>query len=329
MSVDPSALLPKASVQQTTLPLLAIFGPTASGKSSLAVALAEKLGGEVIACDSTQVYRGFDIGTAKPSAGERHDIRHHMLDVVSAAEVFTAGEYRKRALEVLEDLRRRHRLPIFTIGTGLYFRALTEGLADAPTRSDQLRARLDATVIKRGSAHLHKLLRRLDPAAAQRISVNDRKKLVRALEVCLLAGRPLTELHEEGRRGLQGYVALKIGLNPHRQALYERIEKRVHLMLDHGWSKEVAALLAEGAPQNAKAFEFIGYRELRTHLETREPLSNTVQAIGQATRHYAKRQLTWFRRESGVQWLEGFGDAPETLSAALDYLGPLLTQSQK
>jgi tRNA dimethylallyltransferase len=128
---------------------------------------------------------------------------------------------------------------------------------------------------------------------------------------------------------LQGYVALKIGLNPHRQALYERIEKRVHLMLDHGWSKEVAALLAEGAPQNAKAFEFIGYRELRAHLETREPLSHTVQAIGQATRRYAKRQLTWFRRESGVQWLVGFGDDPEILSAALDYLEPLLTQSQK
>jgi tRNA dimethylallyltransferase len=329
MPADASVLLPKTSVQQATLPLLAIFGPTASGKSSLAVALAEKFGGEVIACDSTQVYRGFDIGTAKPSAAERHDIPHHMLDVVSAGEIFTAGEYRKRALEVLEDLRRRHRLPIFTVGTGLYFRALMEGLADAPTRSDQLRARLDATVIKRGTAHLHRLLRRLDPAAAQRISVNDRQKLVRALEVCLLAGRPLTELHEEGRRGLQGYVALKIGLNPHRQALYERIEKRVHLMLDHGWSKEVAALLAEAAPPNAKAFEFIGYRELRTHLETREPLSNTVQAIGQATRRYAKRQLTWFRRESGVRWIEGFGDAPETLAAALDYLEALLTQSQK
>jgi tRNA dimethylallyltransferase len=147
--------------------------------------------------------------------------------------------------------------------------------------------------------------------------------------VCLLAGRPLTELHEEGRPGLQGYASLKIGLNPPRQALYERIEKRVHLMLDHGWSEEVAALLAEGAPRNGKAFEFIGYRELRAHLETRESLSITVQAIAQATRRYAKRQLTWFRRESSVQWFAGFGDTPETLSAALDYLEPLLTQSQK
>jgi tRNA dimethylallyltransferase len=322
-------VLPKAPVQPTALPLVAIFGPTASGKSSLAVAIAEKLGGEVIACDSTQVYRGFDIGTAKPSAAERREIRHHMIDLVSAAEVFTAGQYRQHALEVLADLRLRHGLPIFTVGTGLYFRALMEGLADAPTRSERLRARLDATAIRHGGAHLHKTLRRLDPIAAQRISVNDRQKLIRALEVCLLAGRPLTELHREGRRGLQGYAALKIGLNPPRQALYERIEKRVHLMLDHGWSEEVAAMLAEGAPQNARAFEFIGYRELRTHLETCESLSNTVEAIAQATRRYAKRQLTWFRRESGVQWFAGFGDAPETLSAALDYLEPLLTQSQK
>lgn len=315
-------------VPPSTLPLLAILGPTAAGKSSLAVGLAEKLGGEVIACDSTQVYRGFDIGTAKPSAAERRDIPHHLMDLVSLEEVFTAGEYRRRALEVLADLRRRHRLPIFTVGTGLYFRALMEGLADAPTRSDRLRARLDATGAKRGSAHLHKILRRLDPVAAERISPNDRQKLVRAVEVCLLAGRPLSELHRAGRHGLQGYAALKIGLNPPRQALYERIERRVHLMLDQGWTEEVAALIAEGAPKTAKPFEFIGYRELCAHAETGQPLSNTVEAVAQATRRYAKRQLTWFRRESDVQWFAGFGDAPETLSATLDYVEPLLTKLQ-
>lgn len=320
--------MPEIPVQPATLPLLAIFGPTASGKSSLAVALAEKLGGEVIACDSTQVYRGFDIGTAKPSAAERREVPHHMMDLVSPAEVFTAGEYRQRALEVLADLRRRHRLPIFTVGTGLYFRALMEGLADAPTRSDRLRARLNATGAKRGGAHLHKILRRLDSVAAERISPNDRQKLVRAVEVCLLAGRPLSELHRAGRRGLQGYAAVKIGLNPPRQALYERIERRVHLMLDQGWTEEVAALIAEGAPKSAKPFEFIGYRELRAHAETGQPLSNTVEAVAQATRRYAKRQLTWFRREPGVQWFADFGDVPETLSATLDYLEPLLTKLQ-
>jgi tRNA dimethylallyltransferase len=316
------------AVDPYTLPLVAVLGPTASGKSSLAVSLAEKLGGEVIACDSTQVYRGFDVGTAKPSATERRNVPHHMIDLVSPAEVFTAGEYRKRALEVLADLRRRHRLPIFTVGTGLYFRALMEGLADAPTRSDQLRARLNTIGAKRGDAHLHKILRRLDPTAAERISPNDRQKLIRAVEVCLLAGRPLTELHRAGRRALQGYAALKIGLNPARQALYERIEGRVRLMLNHGWSEEVAALIAEGAAKTAKPFEFIGYRELRAHAEAGQPLSNAVETIAQATRRYAKRQLTWFRRESGVQWFAGFGDSAQTLSAALDYVEPLLKQFQ-
>lgn len=321
-------MLAKTSAQPSTLPLIAILGPTASGKSSLAVALAEKLGGEVIACDSTQVYRCFDIGTAKPSTSERRDVCHHMIDLVSPAELFNAGEYRKRALEVLGDLRLRHRLPVFTVGTGLYFRALMEGLADAPTRSDQLRARLNAAAAKRGGAHLHKILRRLDPAAAGRISPNDRQKIVRALEVCLLAGQPLSELHRTGRQGLLGYAALKIGLNPPRQALYERIERRVHFMLDHGWCKELAALIADGVPAAAKPFEFIGYRELRAHAEAGQPLSNTVEAIAQATRRYAKRQLTWFRRESSVQWFAGFGDAPEICSAILDYLEPLVIQYQ-
>jgi tRNA dimethylallyltransferase len=323
-----SAMLPTMAVDPSTLPLVAVLGPTASGKSSLAVSLAERLGGEVIACDSTQVYRGFDVGTAKPSAAERRDVPHHMIDLVSPADVFTAGEYRKRALEVLADLRRRHRLPIFTVGTGLYFRALMEGLADAPTRSDQLRARLNTVGAKCGDAHLHKILRRLDPVAAERISPKDRQKLVRAVEVCLLAGRPLTELHRAGRRALQGYVALKIGLNPDRQALYEHIEGRVRLMLNHGWSEEVAALIAEGAPKTAKPFEFIGYRELRAQAEAGQLLSNAVEAIAQATRRYAKRQLTWFRRESGVRWFAGFGDSAETFSAALAYVEPLLKQFQ-
>ena len=321
-------MAPEMPVHPSTLTLVAILGPTASGKSSLAVSLAEKLGGEVIACDSTQVYRGFDIGTAKPSAAERRGVPHHMIDLVSPADVFTAGEYRTRALEVLADLRRRHRLPIFTVGTGLYFRALMEGLADAPTRSDRVRARLNATSAKRGGPHLHKILRRLDPAAAGRISPNDRQKLVRAVEVCLLAGSPLSEVHRAGRRGLQGYAPLKIGLNPARQALYERIQRRVHLMLERGWSEEVAALIADGPPNAGKAFEFIGYRELRAHAEASQPLSSTVEAIAQATRRYAKRQLTWFRRESGVQWFAGFGDEPETLAAALDYLQPLLKEFQ-
>jgi tRNA dimethylallyltransferase len=177
---------------------------------------------------------------------------------------------------------------------------------------------------RRGAALLHRLLRRLDPAAAARISSNDHQKLVRALEVCFLAGKPLSEVHRAGRRGLQGYTALKVGLNPPRQALYQRIERRVCAMLDRGWGEEVAGLIAEGAPATAKPFEFIGYRELSVCAAAGQPLSSATEAIAQDTRRYAKRQLTWFRRDSDIHWFSGFGDAPETLSAVLDYLeGPL------
>jgi tRNA dimethylallyltransferase len=244
-----------------------------------------------------------------------------MLDLVSPAELFTAGEYRRRVLEVLSDLSLRRRLPIFTVGTGLYFRALMEGLADAPARSDQLRARLGAIGERRGGPYLRRILHRLDPAAAARISPNDRQKLVRAVEVCLLSGKPLTEVYRAGRKALQGYTAWKIGLNPPRGALYERIGRRVRAMLDRGWNREVDALIAEGTPATAKPFEFIGYRELRARAG--EPLAPAIDAIAQATRRYAKRQLTWFRREPGVHWIAGFGDEPETLSAALDFLDAL------
>jgi tRNA dimethylallyltransferase len=300
-------------------PLVAIVGPTASGKSALAVSLAERFGAEVLACDSTQVYRGFDIGTAKPTMKERRGIPHHLMDLVDAGESpverFTAGEYRRRALELLSDLRLRQQLPILTVGTGLYLRALLEGLADAPVRSEQLRERLNASDARRGGSHLHAMLRRLDPAAAARIAPNDRQKLVRALEVCLLAGRPLSELHHEGREALRGYAVLKIGLQPSRAALYERIGRRVHGMLERGWLAEVAALIGGAAAASAKPFEFIGYRELRAHLESGEPLVQTIEAIAQATRRYAKRQLTWFRKEPGVEWFAGFGDDAEILSA--------------
>lgn len=309
------------------LPLLAILGPTASGKSSLAVSLAVQFGGEVIACDSTQVYRGFDIGTAKPTARERRGIPHHLLDLVAYSDVFNAGEYRRRVLAVLADLRFRERLPIFTVGTGLYFRALTQGLSDAPTRSEDLRVRLNAVSAKRGGTHLHKLLRRLDPAAAERIFPNDRQKLVRAIEICLLAGQPLTHVHRAGREPLQGYAVVKIGLNPPRHELYARIEKRVHHMLDSGWGAEIASLVAQGVATTAKPFEFIGYRELVQLAEGGGPLPARIAAIAQATRRYAKRQLTWFRREPQVHWLPGFGDAPETFSAIVDYLKPLLGNS--
>jgi len=300
-------------------PLLAIVGPTASGKSALGVWLAERLGGEVIACDSTQVYRYFDIGTAKPTPEEQRGIPHHLINLLEPQELFTAGEYRRRALAVLEDLRQRDRRPILTVGTGLYLRALLEGLADAPARSEELRARLEARARGRSSAYLHRLLARLDPAAAERIAPRDRPKLVRAIEVCLLAGKPITEVHRAGRQGLLGFALLKIGLMPPRAALYERIARRVRAMLAEGWLLEVKDLLARGLPRTAKPFEFIGYRELCAHCTGETSLPEAVEAIEQATRHYAKRQITWFRKEAGVEWFKGFGDDPETAEAVLEH----------
>lgn len=303
-----------------SLPLIAIVGPTASGKSSLAVWLAERLGGEVLVCDSTQVYRGFDVGTAKITAAERRGIPHHLLDLLEPQEVFTAGDYRRRAIEVLADLRRRSRLPIFTVGTGLYFRALVEGLADAPARSEELRARLKKRAARRGPEYIHRLLARLDPEAAARIAARDTPKLIRAIEVCLLAGKPLSEVHREGRPHLEGYAAIRIGLIPPRAALYERINRRVEEMMATGWLAEVRQLMAAGVPASAKPFQFIGYGELRAHLERGTRLERAIPAIQQATRRYAKRQITWFRKEPGVEWFAGFGDDAQIASAVLTYL---------
>ncbi len=301
-------------------PVVVILGPTASGKSALGVCVAERLAGEVVACDSTQVYRHFDIGTAKPSAQERRGIAHHLIDLLEPEEQFTAGDYRRRAVDVLEDLRRRERLPVLTVGTGLYLRALLDGLADAPARSEELRARLSARAEKHGSTYLHRLLQRLDPAAAARIAPRDLPKLIRAIEVCRLAGKPITEVHRAGSAKLEGYAPVKVGLIPPRAALYQRIDRRVEEMLERGWLKELKELEARGIPATAKPFEFIGYRELRAHLSGELGLQETVQAIQQATRRYAKRQLTWFRKETGVRWFEGFGDDSETSSRVLRYL---------
>ena len=301
-------------------PLIAILGPTASGKSALAVFLAEHLGGEVVACDSTQLYRGFDIGTAKPSAAERRGIPHHLLGTLEPHETSSAGGYRQCALAVLDDLRRRARLPIFTVGTGLYLRALLEGLAELPQRSEELRERLRESAAAHPPGHLHRILQRLDREGAPRIAPTDAQKIIRALEICLLAKRPLSEVHRAGRAPLTGWRAVKIGLAPPREALYARIQARLEAMLASGWLGEVRHLLAAGLPEDAKPFDFIGYRELRAHMRGEMPLGAAKGAIAQATRHYAKRQTTWFRREANVLWLPGFGGDPLLQQEALRHL---------
>jgi tRNA dimethylallyltransferase len=305
------------SNDKSLAPLVVILGPTASGKSTLGVWLAEQIGGEIVACDSTQLYKGFDTGTAKPSLAERRGVPHHLIDVLSPSEPATAGGYREAAVAVLEDLRLRKRIPILTVGTGLYLRALLEGLADVPQRSEELRDRLRASRERHSAGHFHRILRRLDPEAAHKIDAADEQKLIRAIEVCLLTKRPLTHVYREGRTPLEGWRPIKLGLQPPREDLYERIHTRTESMMARGWLDEVRTLMSGGLADEAKPFDFIGYREMRAVARGEMQLSDAQAAIQQSTRRYAKRQITWFRREACVQWLEGFGDSPAIQGGAL------------
>lgn len=313
------------SPPNSDLPLVVIVGPTASGKSALGIALAKTFGGEVVACDSTQLYRGFDIGTAKPTQAERENIPHHLLDVLNPEEASTAGDYSERAELVLADLKVRNKLPIFTVGTGLYLRALLEGLAELPQRSEEIRERLREAALEHGSGHLHGVLRKLDARTASKIAPADQQKIIRAIEVCLLARKPLSEVHRTARKPLSGWKAVKIGIQPPRDALKERIDLRTDAMIAAGWLEEVSGLLARNLPENAKPFDFIGYRELRAVLQNRISIDEAKAAIRLATRQYAKRQLTWFRREACVHWLAGFGDDPNVQWAAAAHLGEILS----
>lgn len=303
-------------------PLIVVLGPTASGKSSLGISLARELGGEILACDSTQIYRHFDIGTAKVPRAEQGGIAHHLTDLVEPNEVFTAGEYRRQALESLEELRQRGKVPVITAGTGLYLRALLEGLAEAPARSEELRGRLRRRARERGGEHLHRILKRLDAEAGARIAPRDTQKVIRAIEMRMLTGKPVGEIHRAGREPLRGYRVIKIGLAPERAELYARISARVEAMIAAGWVGEVEGLMARGVPREAKPFQFIGYAELRQHIEGGLALEAAIAKIQQATRNFAKRQITWFRKEPGVQWLAGFGDDPKIVSEALEIASP-------
>jgi tRNA dimethylallyltransferase len=301
-------------------PLIAILGPTASGKSALAMHLAKKFHGEILACDSTQLYRGFDIGTGKPSKEDQQVIPHHLLDVLDPDEEASAGGYREMAIAVLDDLRRRGKLPILTVGTGLYMRALFEGLADLPQRSEEVRERLRGMIDKHGPDYLHRLLKHLDRDSAARIAASDIQKLIRAIEVCVLARKPLTQVHSAGRNPLQGWQIKRIGLEPPREELYARIHARIDGMLAAGWQDEVLRLTAAGGAENPKPFDFLGYKELRAVQRQELTSSDARAAIQQSTRRYAKRQRTWFRRENSVHWLASFGDDPQTQKQATDFL---------
>ena len=290
-------------------PIIAVVGPTASGKSDLAMSLAERFNGEIVNYDSVQVFRGLDIGSAKPSHDDRKRVPHHMIDVREPDELFTAGDYQREARTVLEDISRRGRIPVLVGGTGLYLRALTEGLFQGPARSDYWRTRLERIAESRGREYLHHLLRRLDPDAATRIAERDKPKIIRALEVRLDTGKPLTEhLKAEARRPLKGFSVCMVGLDPPRDECYQRINARVERMFQDGLVEEVRSLLARGIPANAKPLGAIGYRHVVANLNNSCEWDDTIRMIQRDTRRYAKRQLTWFRRQAKTTWFGGPGN---------------------
>lgn len=287
--------------------LVVVLGPTASGKTALSLSLASQFHGEIVNCDSVAMFREFEIGTAKPTAAERAQAPHHLLDIVDPSGHITAGEYARLARETLDQIKQRGHLPIVVGGTGLYLRALLEGLFPGPQRSEEIRKRLRERAQQKGPAHLHAVLARLDPAAAGKIHVNDMPKLIRAIEVCLASRQKMTEMWKQGKDPLTGFRILRIGLNPERSALYARINQRAARMFDSGLTDETKALLAEYG-ERAWPLSALGYRQAVQFLRGKISRDEAIAAAQQAHRNYAKRQMTWFRREPEVQWLEGFGD---------------------
>lgn len=303
--------------------LVAVVGPTGAGKSELALRIAEQYGGEVVNCDSLQLYRYLDVGTAKLLPAERRGIPHHLLDILNPDQVFTAGEYKRAARAVLREVAGRGGLPVVAGGTGFYLRALLDGLFSGPTRDERLRGQL----MRREARHpdwLHRVLLRFDPESAARIHHGDTQKLVRAVEVLLVTRRTLSSWFADGRDALEGFRVRKLGLDPPRTALYERLDERCRRMFDGGLVEEVRRVLAMGYPPDSKAFEAHGYRQAVQLIAGELDLTEALFHARRNTRHYAKRQFTWFRRDPEVLWLRGFGwDAP-VQALALAEIGAFL-----
>lgn len=287
-------------------PVVAVAGPTGSGKSELALRLAERFSGEIVNYDSVQVFRHFDIGTAKLPESERRGIPHHLIDALDPNQVFTAGDFARTAREILHEITGRGRLPVLAGGTGFYLRALVEGLAPGPARDDELRTRLAAREARRPGA-VHLLLRRFDASTAARVHPNDVPKSMRALEICLRARRPAAEVFAGRRDRLEGYRVLKLGLFPDRDELVKRLEARVERMFADGLVDEVRGILARGVVENVKAFESIGYRQALQVVRGELSEKDAIFYAKRDTRQYAKRQMTWFRQEKGLVALRGFG----------------------
>ena len=300
-------------------PLLVVIGPTGSGKSDLAIRLAIEVGGEIVNCDSLQLYKGLDIGTAKVPEAERRGIPHHLIDLIEPTQIFTAGEYAGAARAVLREIAGRNRIPVVVGGTGFYLRALLEGLFPGPPRDAAVRARLESRERARPGS-LHRILSRLDPESAARIHANDKNKLIRALEVRVLTGQPISTMFGLGRDPLTGFRPIKLGLDPARNLLCERLDARTANIFARGLVEEVRALLAAGVPADAKAFESLGYKQAVQVLAGRLTREEALASTQIETRQYAKRQSTWFRKEERVHWLKGFGDDAEVQDQALQLI---------
>ena len=290
--------------------LVVVLGPTGSGKSALSLSLAELFHGEIVNYDSVAMYREFEIGTAKPSPVERARVPHHLFDFVDATGYITAGEYARRAREVLREINTRGKPPVVVGGTGLYLRALLEGIFPGPQRSEELRERLRQRAAEKGSGHLHCILKRLDPAAAEAIHENDMPKLIRAIEVCLASRQKMSEMWKHGRQPLQGVRILRLGLDPDRDTLYTRINQRAEKMFASGLVEETARLMQKYG-DSAGPLTSLGYKQAVQLLRGEIDGKTALQAAQQAHRNYAKRQMTWFRREPEVAWMRGFGNDPQ------------------
>ena len=299
--------------------LVVILGPTASGKTALSLAIAQEFHGEIVNCDSVAMYREFNIGTAKPSVAERELAPHHLVDFVDPTHDVTAGEYARQARAVLSEIDSHHRMPIVVGGTGLYLRALLEGLFAGPERSEELRNKLRERATTRGSGYLYKILARLDRAAAKKVHPNDVPKMIRAIEVCIASRQKMSELWRQGRDPLTGFRIVRIGLDPERAALYERINQRAAKMFETGLIDETQALFNKYG-ERARPLSSLGYRQGLQMLRGELTLEQALKAAQQAHRNYAKRQMTWFRREPDVLWLKGFGDEAHIQHEVVEYV---------
>jgi tRNA dimethylallyltransferase len=305
--------------QQHPLVIL-ILGPTGSGKTALSLALGEQFQGEILSCDSVAVYRGMDIGSAKPTPEQQHRLPHHLIDIANPDQPYTAGDYSRQARATLREVTARNHLPIVTGGSGLYLRALTLGLFPGPPRQQQTRDRLIRSLQGKSANWLHRMLKRLDPTSAARIHPNDTPKLIRALEILFATGQPLSSTLESrpdlARDPLTGYRLLRIGLNPPRALLYERLNLRAATMFHSGLVDETRTLLAQYG--RVKALDSLGYRQAIALLDSSQTEAEAIAAAQQGHRNYAKRQLTWFRREPDVHWIEDFGNTPESIRLAAE-----------